>query len=582
MHIHRSKCVSVSPLYAPPEQFVDPEHPWAFDVFSIGLCVLRLGLRCLTTDEQLASFRDELRNSDGDLEKWLRTKLDATAVEPTLLSDLAAAFPPEAPSDGFALLCAMLRADPARRPSVDALLEHPFVSGGSGGGVVGSGEAPRWLDELLSGDSCEVTYYETIERPLAVRLRLKPPLGLLLGESDDGDGGSSGGLTVDGLVDDSAAAMSGNVLVGDRLVSIDGQSVRSLGLDDVSAIISSPRRLKGQAIELGFERDCNAEGATSAGQTWMPLQWRRRPRSLCQLEERRRVLGGNIRVLDAGLADSIGKRSRQEDASVLTSFTVAPLLAAGEKNEGEAASASSSYTLAACFDGHRGPRASRFGQSRLPEAVRKAVERGEPSPLAAGWRKVCELYGETGHQDGSCVSAALVAGDGRLELLNCGDCRAVLVSDVGVVELTSRDHSADDPLEMERISQMGGKVECGAGGIGRVMVESEQGTFQVAVARALGGSEWKGGGITDAAEVSTARLAPQHRFLVLCTDGVTGPLEDAGKSTFAERSAPIAWRVAAAVDAGCRAGDVAEGLVRDAIRRDGSDNASCVVLMFGE
>ena len=40
----------VSPLYAPPEQFVDPEHPWAFDVFSIGLCVLRLGLRCLTTN----------------------------------------------------------------------------------------------------------------------------------------------------------------------------------------------------------------------------------------------------------------------------------------------------------------------------------------------------------------------------------------------------------------------------------------------------------------------------------------------------------------------------------------------------
>ena len=80
------------------------------------MCVLRLDLRCLTTDEQLAAFREELRNSDGDLEKWLRTKLDATAVEPTLLSDLAAAFPPEAPSDGFALLCAMAMGEGAVRP----------------------------------------------------------------------------------------------------------------------------------------------------------------------------------------------------------------------------------------------------------------------------------------------------------------------------------------------------------------------------------------------------------------------------------------------------------------------------------
>ena len=47
---------------------------------------------------------------------------------------------------------------------------------------------------------------------------------------------------------------------------------------------------------------------------------------------------------------------------------------------------------------------------------------------------------------------------------------------------------------------------------------------QVAVARALGGSEWRGAGISDAADVSTLRLSPSDRVLVLASDGVWGPL----------------------------------------------------------
>ena len=141
-----------SPLYAPPEAFLDVEHPWAFDTYSIGICVLRLALRALRSDEALASFRLELAQCDGELDAWVRTRLAATAVEPTLVADLAAAFPSEAPSDGFALLCAMLRASPAKRPSVDALLAHPYVdrAGGDRVFVLASMEPP-WLPALLDG-----------------------------------------------------------------------------------------------------------------------------------------------------------------------------------------------------------------------------------------------------------------------------------------------------------------------------------------------------------------------------------------------------------------------------------------------
>jgi len=71
--------------------------------------------------------------------------------------------------------------------------------------------------------------------------------------------------------------------------------------------------------------------------------------------------------------------------------------------------------LAACFDGHRGPRASLHAASALPAAVRDAIRAGEPSPLAAAWRAVAQSYGEGGEQDGACASMALVRQDGLCE-----------------------------------------------------------------------------------------------------------------------------------------------------------------------
>ena len=190
------------------------------------------------------------------------------------------------------------------------------------------------------------------------------------------------------------------------------------------------------------------------------------------------------------------------------------------------------------------------------------------------------------------MTAALVADDGRLELLNCGDSRTVLIADgdggaegaegAVVVELATRDHSAADPLEGERIASVGGAVECTQGSEPRVQVESPDGTWRVAVARALGGSEWRAGGVSDSAESATLRLAPRHRCLLLATDGVTGPLEDPSQGSSEGRSEPIARRAAAAAAAGMRAGEIANGLVACAAAAGGTDNASCVVLLLGE
>ncbi|EOD37656.1 hypothetical protein EMIHUDRAFT_225232 [Emiliania huxleyi CCMP1516] len=338
----RSRCTSLdpdrspcSPLYAPPEQFASPDFPFAFDVYCLGISYLRLSLSCLKSDSQLEAFRIELSSLAGGA--------SPAAAAPEPLSDAL-------PADSLPLLAAMLREDPARRPTIDSLLEHPFLRAGAGSDAAGLAPRPAWLSRLLGGggeDECE--------RPLAVRVRLRPPLGLLLGEaSSDGERAS---LAVEELLDEGAAAASGRVRAGDRLVSIDGETVRDASLDEVMGMLRrSPRRA---GFELGFERSCSQEqcdisteldpdgaggGGSGEGESVVAP-----PRA-------------GVGVIDAGSADWLGKRATQED------------------------------THAA-----------------------RAARRREPSPLAAAWRAVAQSYGEGGEQDGACASMALVRQDGLCE-----------------------------------------------------------------------------------------------------------------------------------------------------------------------
>lgn len=277
-------------------------------------------------------------------------------------------------------------------------------------------------------------------------------------------------------------------------------------------------------------------------------------------------------VVDAGVAESIGRRTKQEDQHVLTSFTTAP------RSDAPPAT----FVLGAVFDGHRGGAASAHAAKVLPQAVRAAIERAEPAPLAAAWRTVCESYLALGLQDGSTATAALVSNDGRCELLNCGDSRAVLAAEADggscLVDFATRDHSPADEREMQRIEGGGGRVGCMAGGDWRVAVESAEGRFQVAVARALGGTEWQAGGIINSADVTSLVLNENHRFLILASDGIWGPLDTPSGCTAAERSEWAIWQTAAAWASGRSAGEIAADFVRLAERAGGTDNASCLVL----
>ena len=603
----RSPC---TPDYAPPEKFVDPLHPWAFDVYSIAITLLKLCwplMRESPTDADgavvgalgLPRFREQLERANQDLDAWLRAALSATALDPLLIASLEAL--PAGDASVLAILRAMLAPEAARRPSTDALLTHPCLcrraAGGGAGGAAPGGEAgaasavltpvisPSELTSLLEGCVLPAPSWAVEERPLALSLRLQPPLGLLLGEQP------SGGVALDGFVDGLASAAAREALrLGDRLVRIMHTPVRRASLEQVSALVSVRSRGGREPIALTFERDCGGEmmdecplpteavetldnmlntaleptGTPSAvsSATQAPLPASSAPRAP-------RV------VVAAGAASIIGGRATQEDTTILTTLEVTP----------PGSAATTRFTLAGVFDGHRGPRASTHAAATLPGAVKDALSRGDPSPLAVAWRATCESYRRTGHQDGSTASVVLVSEDGRCQFLNVGDSRALLAAQAApgapcTVAFATKDHSASDQAEISRIREGGGSVACSAGGVYRVAVDSPEGSWMVAVPRALGGSQWAGAGICDTADVTTLRLDPSHAFIVLASDGVWGPFDGVGgEAEGAERVACFVAEARATSRAPVpSAGEVAEMVVTRAEADGGTDNASCLIV----
>ena len=113
-------------------------------------------------------------------------------------------------------------------------------------------------------------FYTSEERSLAVRVELQPPLGLLLEEETQTGANGGASLTVADVIDGAAAALSGKVRAGDRLVSVDGVSVRDASLESVIATLSRKApaarpNLPPRRFNLGFERSCTTEECDVSG-----------------------------------------------------------------------------------------------------------------------------------------------------------------------------------------------------------------------------------------------------------------------------------------------------------------------------
>ena len=282
----------------------------------------------------------------------------------------------------------------------------------------------------------------------------------------------------------------------------------------------------------------------------------------------RNAAGGNDRC---GWAVSQGPRAGMEDAvDAITAFDDAPLT-----------------ELYAVYDGHGGTAAVEFVKGILPSMIRSHAHIRDTDPskfetalqdtFASADARLLEHLRRTGPQtpvadeNGSyalssgCVGTVILVRSATVHVANIGDCRALLCEDGTMRELT-KDHragDAGDPDERERLRALG--VEVSSDGY----LHSS-----ISVSRAFGDWAWAAGekcrGLICRPDVSEFPLTADAEFLAMGSDGIFE------KMTTKEAGQIVRRKLRATGDA--RA--AAEDLVQSALKRNGSDNLSAVVVLF--
>ncbi len=66
---HKSPC---DPRYAPPEQFIDEDEWSKYDLYCVGLILVRVLFPPLWSGDNFDEFADSYHDAEYDLDKWLR------------------------------------------------------------------------------------------------------------------------------------------------------------------------------------------------------------------------------------------------------------------------------------------------------------------------------------------------------------------------------------------------------------------------------------------------------------------------------------------------------------------------------
>lgn len=236
-------------LYCAPEEFVEAEHPYAFDVYSAGVTWLRTvipGLR--KSEDALFDLRVAIRDERHDLEAWQENTVLSGQELPEGWEELFACAEGR---EAWRLLKGLLQYEAVRRPTAtDALMEsylNPVCSEES------RPEPPPVPWSLAS----HLETMSQMQRPVkectlsdaffgrTITVEIPVESGLVLEDR------RPNGVVVAGVAEGSAS-LKDNVLVGDRLLEIGPIDVEEADRRHVEKIM---RRWPKPTIQLQFRRD---------------------------------------------------------------------------------------------------------------------------------------------------------------------------------------------------------------------------------------------------------------------------------------------------------------------------------------
>jgi serine/threonine protein phosphatase PrpC/serine/threonine protein kinase len=568
--------VAVSPVYAAPEIFIDPnKSPLQFDVFSVALIFCQLVFNYL--DERTdAAFHQQIQDVNWDLNAWLSrevsSKLRPVGLDEALLDYIATR------PGLWALLGDMLKRDPERRISSEQALQRWQQILGK---ETKKHDDGPFLEALLTVmDTCEVPPdMEKVEpRPLhyVASFERDIPLGIVLAEAtvdlefDDSDkftkwrdatnNAQPGDVFIQDILRGGRAEALGALEIGDQLHMVGDIPVAQGGFEKVAGLLKK-QPSSNRYVKLQFDR-------RSARQQW-PLS--------PTIHRDSSAYSGAVHIVDEGAWSSLGRRKANEDTFVLHDIHLPD---------------GTDVLLAGVFDGHGGTAASKMASELLPSLFsqelqnsavtsRQALERAWEDTCVA-YRNKCDeadecvaeydsidgiLLASTGSEDAVAGTTASVLSltDKELTILNCGDSRTVFISQDGIPEFCTEDHSPD--MEISRLQRGIDK------GLGYVLPQCSLsrwwmtvGDMQYSVGRSLEGPFATSKGIVSTPDVTSLR--PKPGILLVASDGLW---EVSGVEQIAK---DVTWLRKQGVDAST----AAKRLCTQAIATGSTDNVSIVLV----
>lgn len=218
------------------------------------------------------------------------------------------------------------------------------------------------------------------------------------------------------------------------------------------------------------------------------------------------------------------------------------------------------------FDGHGGEGAAEFAKYYLPKSLERAMLDKSRRPIQ---EKIAECYLETDKEigkmeissNGTTVVTALVFVENSRRVMytaNVGDSRAVLMRGQNAVRV-SRDHKAQDPVEIARIEAAGGDIV-----FGRV-------SGSLAVSRSLGDYYLDKNHVIGNPDIFRVEIEPTDDFVVIASDGLWDVMED---------QEVCEWVRAQCSSRTVESNSLCGKLVEEAITRKSHDNITVMIVWF--
>lgn len=242
---------------------------------------------------------------------------------------------------------------------------------------------------------------------------------------------------------------------------------------------------------------------------------------------------GNVKY-KYGTSELKGERPTMEDSTVIAGDYPAE-----------------NYCYFAVFDGHGGSNVSHYAGQHVHDSFKKHFSENQDvvKSINEAFTEVNDHLVKTWPEEG-CTAGVIIVSDEKVFSVNLGDVRAVMAYPDKKAERLSYDHKASDPEEKKLIESRGVKVFRN-----RIL-------GILAVSRALGDGEFEGiigtdPHITEKPRVNGAKV-------ILACDGVWDVLSDDDAAKIALEKDDME--------------EAAKSIVDEAIKRNTSDNVSCIVI----